>query len=202
MVRPLRPLGLGRELDTSSCSIAASTTACTTTRPSFTDRPSSRARRSTSASTTSTTTSKGARDALKFENELREAYVDIKFRGNFSLRAGKQQIIWGESDGFRLLDRANALDLSWHFFYELPPPAFGLDDLRIPFWMIKGLYDFGSVGSWSNVFAEAYWNPGDWRPEQAHLPARIPGASALGEPAHQSAERRLLRRPCPVRSRT
>jgi len=43
-----------------------------------------------------------------FENSLREAYVDIKFRGNFSLRAGKQQIIWGESDGFRLLDRANA----------------------------------------------------------------------------------------------
>jgi len=47
--------------------------------------------------------SKGARNALKFENQLREAYVDIKFRGNFSLRAGKQQIIWGESDGFRLL---------------------------------------------------------------------------------------------------
>jgi hypothetical protein len=107
---------------------------------------------------------RGARDAFKFENVLREAYVDIKFRGHFSLRAGRQQIIWGESDGFRLLDRANSLDLSWHFQQELPPPAFGFDDLRIPFWMIKGLYDFGSIGSWSNVFAEAYWNPGDWYP--------------------------------------
>ena len=125
--------------------------------------------------------SKGARNALKFENQLREAYVDIKFRGNFSLRAGKQQIIWGESDGFRLLDRANALDLSWHFFYELPPPAFGLDDLRIPFWMIKGLYDFGSVGSWSNVFAEAYWNPGDWQPNKvSFLPA--PWGVRIGNP--------------------
>ena len=66
--------------------------------------------------------SRGARDALKFENVLREAYVDVKFRGGFSLRAGRQQIIWGESDGFRLLDRANALDLSWHFQQELPPP--------------------------------------------------------------------------------
>jgi hypothetical protein len=109
----------------------------------------------------------GARDALKFENVLREAYVDLKFRGllqHFSIRAGRQQVIWGESDGFRLLDRANSLDLSWHFQQELPPPAFGFDDLRIPFWIIKGLYDFGSVGSWSNVFAEAYWNPGDWYP--------------------------------------
>ena len=33
----------------------------------------------------------------------------------------------GHTCAFRLLDRANALDLSWHFFYELPPPAFGLD---------------------------------------------------------------------------
>ncbi|MCC6848073.1 MAG: hypothetical protein IT294_06185 [Deltaproteobacteria bacterium] len=123
----------------------------------------------------------GWRNAMKYENDLREAYVDIKFRGNFSLRAGKQQIIWGESDGFRLLDRANALDLSWHFFYELPPPAFGLDDLRVPFWMIKGLYDFGSVGSWSNVFAEAYWNPGDWSPSKlSFLPN--PWGVRLGNP--------------------
>lgn len=125
--------------------------------------------------------SKGAREALRFENVLREAYVDIKFRGNFSLRAGRQQIIWGESDGFRLLDRANALDLSWHFFQELPPPAFGLDDLRIPFWMIKGLYDFGSVGSLSNVFVEAYWNPGDWSPTKfTFLPA--PWGVNIGNP--------------------
>src|SRR6266404_3638723 len=125
-----------------------------------------------------------ARDALKFESVLREAYVDIKFRGplsGFSLRAGRQQIIWGESDGFRLLDRVNNLDLSWHFQQELPPPGFGFDDLRIPFWMFKGLYDFGSLGSWSNVFAEAYWNPGDWYPNKlTFLPA--PWGVKLGNP--------------------
>ena len=121
------------------------------------------------------------RDALKFENVLREAYVDIKFKGNFSMRAGRQQIIWGESDGFRLLDRANSLDLSWHFQQELPPPGFGFDDLRIPFWMIKGLYDFGSVGSWGNVFAEAYWNPGDWYPTKvSFLPN--PWGVKIGQP--------------------
>ena len=125
--------------------------------------------------------SRGARDALKFENVLREAYVDVKFRGGFSLRAGRQQIIWGESDGFRLLDRANALDLSWHFQQELPPPSYGLDDLRIPFWMIKGLYDFGSVATFSNVFVEAYWNPGDWQPTKvSFLPA--PWGIRIGHP--------------------
>ncbi len=108
---------------------------------------------------------RGARDALKYENAIREAYVDLKLKDiPLSLRIGKQQVIWGESDGFRMLDRANPLDLSWHFFQELPPPAYGLDDLRIPLWMLKGLYDIGSVGSWSNVFAEAYWGLGDWRP--------------------------------------
>jgi len=124
---------------------------------------------------------RGALDAFTFESTLREAYIDVKFRHGFSLRAGRQQIIWGESDGFRLLDRANSLDLSWHFQQELPPPSYGLDDLRIPFWMIKGLYDLGSVGSWSNVFAEAYWNPGDWEPNKvSFLPA--PWGVKIGNP--------------------
>ena len=47
--------------------------------------------------------------------------------------------------------------------------------------MIKGLYDFGSVGSWSNVFAEAYWNPGDWQPNKvSFLPA--PWGVRIGQP--------------------
>jgi hypothetical protein len=125
--------------------------------------------------------SRDARDALKFENVLREAYVDVKFKGDFSLRVGRQQVIWGESDGFRLLDRANSLDLSWHFQQELPPPAFGFDDLRIPFFMVKGLYDFGTVGSWTNVFAEAYWNPGDWYPNKLGFLPR-PWGVKVGHP--------------------
>jgi len=109
--------------------------------------------------------SNGAKDALKFENQLREAYVDLKFADiPLSLRLGKQQIIWGEADNFRMLDRANPLDVSWHYVMEIPPPSFGWDDLRIPLWMVKGLWDIGSIWKMSNVFAEAYWNPGDWRP--------------------------------------
>jgi len=108
---------------------------------------------------------KSTRDQAKFNNRVREAYMDLYFKKlPLTLRVGKQQIVWGESDGFRMLDRANTLDLSWHFFQELPPPGFGFDELRKPFWMIKGLWDFKQIGPLSQPFLEFYWNPGDWDP--------------------------------------
>jgi hypothetical protein len=115
---------------------------------------------------------RNALDSIKFENQLREAYIDLKLAdAPLSFRLGKQQIIWGEADDFRMLDRANPLDVSWHFIEELPPPSFGWDDLRIPLWMLKGLWDVGNVGNLSNVFVEGYWNPGDWRPlKVSYLP--------------------------------
>lgn len=105
-------------------------------------------------------------DGIKFENSLREAYLDVRFKQiPFSLRLGRQQIVWGETDNFRLLDRVNALDLTWHLQQE------SWDELRIPYWMIKGLWDLGQVGPLSSAFAEFYWNPGDWYPaKRAFLP--------------------------------
>ena len=112
------------------------------------------------------------RDTLKFENDLREFYADVKVRGlPLTIRAGKQQIVWGETDNFRMLDRANSLNLTWHFQQEIPPPAYGWDEIRRPFWMVKFLYDLGDVWKLSQNFLEWYWNPGDWRPaKQAYLP--------------------------------
>ena len=99
------------------------------------------------------------RDAIAFENELREAYIDLAFKQiPFSLRLGRQQIVWGETDNFRMLDRVNALDLSWHLQQE------SWDELRTPYWMMKGLWDFRQLGPLSNSFFEFYWNPGDWVP--------------------------------------
>src|SRR5947208_547985 len=89
-----------------------------------------------------------------------------------SVRAGRQQIVWGETDNFRMLDRANTLDLTWHFTQEIPGPAtYGWDELRRPFWMFKFLYEVGDVWRLSQNFLEWYWNPGDWYPaKQAFLP--------------------------------
>lgn len=128
------------------------------------------------------------RDELKFNNQIREAYVDLYFKQiPLTLRIGKQQIVWGESDGFRMLDRANTLDLSWHFFQELPPPGFGFDELRQPFFMVKALYDLKQIGPLSQTFIEAYWNPGfDWNPGKiAFLPR--PWGARLLDPLSNSA---------------
>jgi hypothetical protein len=116
--------------------------------------------------------SQGERDAFKFDNQLREAYIDLKLRGvPLSMRLGRQQIVWGETDNFRMLDRANSLDLTWHFQQEIPAPAFGWDEIRRPFWMLKFLYDLDNVWKFSQSYLEWYWNPGDWRPaKQAFLP--------------------------------
>ena len=104
-------------------------------------------------------------NSLQFENSLREAYLDLAFKTiPLSLRLGRQQIVWGETDNFRLLDRVNALDLTWHLQQE------SWDEQRIPYWMIKGLVDLDRVMAGatplSNTFLEFFWNPGDWEPSK------------------------------------
>jgi len=107
-----------------------------------------------------------ARDAVKWENVLREAYMDVNFKDiPLSLRIGRQQIVWGETDNFRLLDRVNALDLTWHLQQETEI-GHGWDQLRIPYWMIKWLYQLENMGPISNAYLEGYWNPGDWYPNK------------------------------------
>ena len=113
------------------------------------------------------------RDTFKFENQLRELYIDMKFRNiPLTLRAGKQQITWGETDNFRMLDRANPLDLTWHLQQEIPPPAFGWDEIRQTQWMFKFLYDLGDIAGTSQNFLEWFWNPGDWRPAKQSFEPR------------------------------
>ena len=76
----------------------------------------------------------GARSALSrraligalADVELRELYLD-SFVGDAFLRLGKQQIVWGEADGLRVLDVVNPFH-----FREFILPEF--EDRRIPLW--------------------------------------------------------------------
>jgi len=121
-----------------------------------------------------------ALDAIKFENDLREAYLDATMRAApIRLRVGKQQIVWGEADFVRMLDRANPLDLSWHGAQEVPPPAFGWDDLRIPLWFVRTWWSIGDIGPLIDVGAEGYWNVGDWRPVKVSFLPRPWGVRLL-----------------------
>jgi len=60
---------------------------------------------------------------------LREAYVDGTV-DDWSIRAGKQQVVWGTADGMKLLDMINPTDYS-----EMAQNQ--MEDSRIPVWMVN-----------------------------------------------------------------
>ncbi len=61
--------------------------------------------------------------------ELRELFVDFDV-GEALVRLGKQQVVWGQADGLRVLDVINPLS-----FREFILPDF--EDRRIPLWMVN-----------------------------------------------------------------
>lgn len=126
--------------------------------------------------------SHAARTALKYENNLREAYVDMDLAAiPLHLRLGKQQIIWGETDFFRMLDRVNSLDLTWHLIWETEAQH-GWDQLRIPYWMARGIYDLPNAGPITETFVEGYWNPGDWIPAKRRYSPDSPWSIPFQDP--------------------
>jgi hypothetical protein len=88
----------------------------------------------------------------------RELFFDVGFLGalkDLSLRIGKQQVVWGESDLFRSLDVVNPLDVRQN-------GGVGEDfsDFRQPLWIFKALYNFGTVASfWNEAGIEAFFSP-------------------------------------------
>ena len=61
---------------------------------------------------------------------LRELYVDTTV-GDWDVRLGKQQVVWGTADGIKLLDMINPTD--WSEFNQNT-----MADSRIPVWMVNG----------------------------------------------------------------
>jgi len=61
---------------------------------------------------------------------LREAYIDTNV-SDWSIRAGKQQVVWGTADGMKLLDAINPTD-----YAEMAQNQ--MEDSRIPVWMLNG----------------------------------------------------------------
>lgn len=61
--------------------------------------------------------------------ELRELYLD-DYVGDVYYRAGKQQIVWGQADGLRVLDVINPLSYREFILPEM-------EDRRIPLWSVQ-----------------------------------------------------------------
>jgi hypothetical protein len=78
---------------------------------------------------------------------LREAYIDAEVE-DFSIRAGKQQVVWGTADGMKLLDAINPTDYS-----EMAQNQ--MEDSRMPIWMINAETDSADGASWQFIVSEA-----------------------------------------------
>lgn len=109
------------------------------------------------------------KEKRKFEYKLREIYTDLALPP-FSLRLGRQQIVWGETDNFRALDVINPLDLRWHWSRE------SWEDIRIPLWMVRAIYDIGKIGPLEESFVEGVWIPWDFQRTKVTTDPRRPWA--------------------------
>ena len=100
-------------------------------------------------------------------SNIREVFVDLVIPP-FSFRVGRQQVVWGETDNFRALDILNPIDLSWHWSQE------PWEDIRIPLWMVRGIYDIGKIGPFEETFIESVWIPADFEPNIVSTDPRYP----------------------------
>ena len=89
------------------------------------------------------------RRTLRKRHRLFEAYVDLSWEALF-LRIGRQNLSWGETDAFRLLDQINPLDASFGGFLV------SLDDRRVPLDMVRVVYSFEDIGPFSELNIESY----------------------------------------------
>jgi hypothetical protein len=93
------------------------------------------------------------------EDTIREAYLQY-IKGNWDLRIGKQQVIWGEQLGIRTLDVICPLDIRTE--------SIGLtewENIRIGLWMFRGIYDFGESLP-GQLSLETIFIPYDYEPTQ------------------------------------
>jgi len=109
------------------------------------------------------------KEKRKFEYKLREIYTDFAIPP-VSLRIGRQQVVWGETDNFRALDVINPLDARWHWSRE------SWEDIRIPLWMVRAIYDIGKIGPLEESFLEGVWIPWDFQRGKVTTDPRRPWA--------------------------
>ena len=93
---------------------------------------------------------------------IREAYVTktIGMDGGQStfLKLGKQQVVWGRTDLFRVLDVINPVDYSRNNIYD------ELQDIRIPMWIAQAEYRMGASENMQDRNLSVVWNFDQFRP--------------------------------------
>jgi len=89
------------------------------------------------------------RNVASYRNRLFQVFVDYE-QGPVFIRFGRQNLVWGETDVFRLLDNINPTDSSFGGFF------IDLDERRVPLNMLRMSYNIGTIGPLDQAFIEAY----------------------------------------------
>ncbi|MBS1142306.1 MAG: hypothetical protein H6R13_3759 [Proteobacteria bacterium] len=87
---------------------------------------------------------------------IRELYAkktfDLGDGKELFLKIGKQQVVWGRTDLFRVLDVINPVDYSRNNIYD------ELSDIRIPMWIAQAEYRMGASESMQDRNFQIVWN--------------------------------------------
>ncbi|MEJ2453445.1 MAG: RNA polymerase-associated protein rapA [Candidatus Thiodiazotropha sp.] len=104
---------------------------------------------------------------------LRELYVDT-YMGDWSLRLGKQQVVWGTADGIKLLDIINPTD-----YRELNQNS--MEDSRIPIWMINAERNIGDSSNVQFIVSQVEENkiPGLTPEDESGQPFMMKGVETI-----------------------
>lgn len=98
-------------------------------------------------------------DRLDF---LRELYAkkdfDLGDGKSLFVKLGRQQVVWGRTDLFRVLDVINPVDFSRNNIYD------ELSDIRIPMWIAQVEYRMGASDTMQDRNLQFIWNVDKFRP--------------------------------------
>lgn len=98
-------------------------------------------------------------DHLDFIRELYfEGSVPTGDMSEWFFRIGKQQVVWGRTDLFRVLDVINPVDFSRQNIYD------ELEDIRIPQWIATAEYRWGATETFDDLNLQLVWNFDEFRP--------------------------------------
>ncbi|MBM4267492.1 MAG: hypothetical protein FJ144_12910 [Deltaproteobacteria bacterium] len=122
------------------------------------------------------------RQVATYRNRLFQAFVDMEF-GDLFVRFGRQNLVWGETDVFRLLDNINPIDNSFGGFFV------DLDERRVPLNMLRGSYFIGGVGGViDQAFFEGYLAYDNTVAFIPGAPNGSPWANPLGPPTGRTLQ--------------
>jgi len=112
---------------------------------------------------------------------IRELYLDMAIpmaggRQELAVRVGRQQVVWGRTDLFRVLDVVNPMDFSIQNLYQ------EFEDQRIPQGILNVEYRLGATKIFEDLNIQALWKFEEARPHilgQGGMPYAILGAGNL-----------------------